>query len=414
MKKSWQTRPLADFCEVFADGDWIESKDQSPQGIRLIQTGNVGEGVFKDRGEKARYISEATFKRLRCTEIFEGDCLISRLPDPAGRSCLLPDTGERMITAVDCTIVRFNCKQVLPEFFNYYSQSRDYLSAVDRETTGTTRKRISRSKLAQTPIPVPPFPEQQRIVGILDETFEGIATAKANAEKNLQNVRALFDSYLQSVFTQRGKGWVENRLKLLTTKIGSGATPRGGEESYKSEGFSLIRSLNVHDFGFRYRKLAFLDDDQADELSNVEVQRRDVLLNITGASVARCCIVPEDVLPARVNQHVSIIRPIADKLDANFLHYLLISKLYKDQLLQTGAEGGSTRQAITKAQIQDFSVKYPASLKEQKSIVAKLDAMLTETQSLESIYQQKLAALEQLKKSLLHQAFTGELSKVAA
>jgi type I restriction enzyme S subunit len=81
---------LADVCKVFADGDWVESKDQSPGGIRLVQTGNVGEGVFKDRGEKARYISEGTFGRLRCTEIFEGDCLISRLPDPVGRSCLLP------------------------------------------------------------------------------------------------------------------------------------------------------------------------------------------------------------------------------------------------------------------------------------------------------------------------------------
>jgi len=101
----------------------------------------------KDRAEKARYISEATFKRLRCTEIFAGDCLISRLPDPVGRSCILPDTGEKMITAVDCTIVRFNQKQLLPEFFNYFSRSLDYLKAVDSVTSGTTRNRISRSNL---------------------------------------------------------------------------------------------------------------------------------------------------------------------------------------------------------------------------------------------------------------------------
>src|SRR5579883_386080 len=130
MKVEWQLTPLENLCEVFADGDWIESKDQSHKGIRLIQTGNVGEGIFKDRAEKARYISEDTFKRLRCTEIFEGDCLISRLPDPVGRSCILPETGERMITAVDCTIVRFNSKQLLPAFFNHYTQSDDYLSTV--------------------------------------------------------------------------------------------------------------------------------------------------------------------------------------------------------------------------------------------------------------------------------------------
>ena len=110
-----------------------------------------------------------------------------------------------------------------------------------------------------------------------------------------------------------------------------------------------------------------------------------------------------------MNQHVSIIRLIAEKLDADFLHYLLISKPYKDQLLKTGEEGGSTRQAITKAQIQEFTVEYPSTLKEQKSIVAKLDTILAETQRLARLYEQKLVALEALKKSLLHQAFTGAL-----
>ena len=99
----------------------------------------------------------------------------------------------------------------------------------------------------------------------------------------------------------------------------------------------------------------------------------------------------------------------ADKLDADFLHYLLISKPYKDQLLKTGEEGGSTRQAITKAQIQDFTVEYPANLKEQKAVVAQLAALSAETRRLAGIYERKLAALEELKKSLLHQAFEGEL-----
>lgn len=103
--------------------------------------------------------------------------------------------------------------------------------------------------------------------------------------------------------------------------------------SYKLEGISLIRSLNVHDMSFRYKKLAFIDEDQANKLSNVEVLPDDVLLNITGASIARCCVVPQQVLPARVNQHVSIIRLISDQLDAKFLNYLLVSKFYKDQLL---------------------------------------------------------------------------------
>ena len=171
----------------------------------------------------------------------------------------------------------------------------------------------------------------------------------------------------------------------------------------------MIRSLNVHDLGFRYPKLAFLDEAQAHELSNVEVKPRDVLLNITGASVARCCLVPGDVLPARVTQHVSIIRPNSGTLDAGFLHYMLISEPYKRRLLRTGMEGGSTRQAITKAEIQELVVSYPATLEEQETLVARIEEVLTETQDLEAIAHRKLAALDALKQSLLHQAFTGEL-----
>jgi type I restriction enzyme S subunit len=168
-------------------------------------------------------------------------------------------------------------------------------------------------------------------------------------------------------------GWVRNKLGAITTKIGSGATPLGGEEAYKESGIALIRSLNVHDWGFKETKLAYIDEVQAARLSNVVVKANDVLLNITGASVARCCLVPSDILPARVSQHVSIIRPITSIISPPFLRYLLTSKTYKNRLLHTGEGGGSTRQAITKAQIQDFPIEYPETLAEQERIVAFLD-----------------------------------------
>jgi len=104
------------------------------------------------------------------------------------------------------------------------------------------------------------------------------------------------------------QGWKWQNLSEVSVKIGSGSTPRGGRKAYKSEGISLIRSLNVYDDGFKIKGLAFIDDEQASKLSNVVVEENDVLLNITGASIARCCVVPSDLLPARVNQHVSIIR----------------------------------------------------------------------------------------------------------
>lgn len=95
---------LEDICTVFTDGDWIESKDQADEGIRLIQTGNIGMGAYLEKEEKAKYISEETFNKLKCTEIFSGDILVSRLPEPVGRACIIPEKKERMITAVDCTI----------------------------------------------------------------------------------------------------------------------------------------------------------------------------------------------------------------------------------------------------------------------------------------------------------------------
>ena len=409
MKKGWQEKTLADACEI--------KPKKSEARERIAADALVSFAPMEDLGIDRKFLNATKKKPLASvvgsyTYFAEGDVLLAKITPCFENGKLgIAKSLSNGIGFGSSEFIVFRPRPNLDKEYLYY-----YLSGTDFRNEGAVRmggavgqQRVPREFIESYPIPFPPLPEQKHIVGILDEAFEGIAIAKANAEKNLQNAHAIFESHLQFVFTQRGEGWVENNLKSLTTKIGSGATPRGGEESYKSKGISLIRSLNVHDLGFKYRKLAFLDDVQADELSNVEVQQHDVLLNITGASVARCCIVPMDILPARVNQHVSIIRPIADKLEADFLHYLLISKFYKDQLLQTGAEGGSTRQAITKSQIQDFSIKYPATLREQRSIVADLDAMFAETQRLESIYQQKLAALEELKKSLLHQAFTGEL-----
>ncbi len=267
---------------------------------------------------------------------------------------------------------------------------------------------INRNEVYDIRVNIPSLPEQKRIEKVLDEILEKTTKAKENTEKNLQNARELFESYLQSIFANPENNWTSKRLEEITTKIGSGATPLGGEKSYKQQGVSLIRSLNVYDMGFRKKDLAFLDNNQADKLSNVIVESGDVLLNITGASVARCCIVPDEFLPARVNQHVSIIRLVKTVMLPEFLHYALISQEYKDRLLKTGEKGGSTRQAITKAGIEDFLINYP-SFTEQRAIVVKLDDILAETKKLEAIYQQKLTDLEELKKSVLHKAFNGEL-----
>ncbi|MEA4921705.1 MAG: restriction endonuclease subunit S [Clostridiaceae bacterium] len=165
--------------------------------------------------------------------------------------------------------------------------------------------------------------------------------------------------------------WEITPLSELCTKIGSGATPRGGKEAYKNNGISLIRSQNVLDFSFSFDGIAYIDNEQADKLNNVEVNENDVLINITGDSVARVCIVPKNALPARVNQHVAIIRSSPKKLDYRFLLYFLQQK--KGDLLSL-ASAGATRNALTKGMLEQFAMWHPP-FPEQKAIAETLSCL---------------------------------------
>lgn len=159
---------LEDICTVFTDGDWIESKDQSDSGIRLVQTGNIGEGIYLEKEARAKYISEETFDKLKCTEVFSGDILVSRLPEPVGRACIVPEKTERMITAVDCTICRPNESLISKEYLCYFMRSNAYYTRLLGNVTGTTRKRISRKNLGNVELRVPAKDEQKAVVEQLD------------------------------------------------------------------------------------------------------------------------------------------------------------------------------------------------------------------------------------------------------
>ena len=159
---------LSSLCETFIDGDWIEAKDQAEDGIRLIQTGNVGVGVFKDKGDKARYISEDTFERLNCTEVKNGDILVSRLPDPVGRACIIPEGLGKTITAVDCTIIRLVDK-IVPKFFIAFTNTPDYAMQIKKVLSGTTRLRVSRANLGKMQVPLPAIQKQIEFVSIAEQ-----------------------------------------------------------------------------------------------------------------------------------------------------------------------------------------------------------------------------------------------------
>ncbi len=174
---------LDEVCSYFGDGDWIESKDQSDAGIRLIQTGNVGNGEYKDKGDKARYISEETFVRLSCTEVLPGDILISRLPDPIGRACIVPKM-DKSITAVDCTIVRLR-DNILPAFFVNFTKSPAYTAQIDSFTTGSTRKRISRANLGSILVPVPSIGLQKQFELLAEQSDKSKFVVAKCSNRNL-------------------------------------------------------------------------------------------------------------------------------------------------------------------------------------------------------------------------------------
>ena len=186
---------LSSVCATFIDGDWIESKDQSESGIRLIQTGNVGCGEYKDKEDKAKFITEETFNRLHCTEIFPGDILISRLPDPVGRSCMLPDGLGKCITAVDCTIIRLS-DIMLPKFFVAYTNSPDYLAQIKSTLAGTTRLRVSRGNLGKVKIPLPSIEQQTAFVTIAEQADKSKFELKKAIEAIDKVIKSLINENL--------------------------------------------------------------------------------------------------------------------------------------------------------------------------------------------------------------------------
>ena len=291
------------------------------------------------------------------------------------------------------------------QFLKYYFNSNTVKNKMLNEAKGATQKFVGLTYLRAFPFPIIPLLEQKRIVSKLDNLFEKIDKSIALHQKNMDEADVFMGSVLNEKFEELDNNETVS-LKAITTKIGSGSTPRGGQKAYKTEGISLIRSMNVHDNGFRIKGLAFIDDEQAKKLDNVTIKENDVLLNITGASVARCCIVDKNYLPARVNQHVSILR-LKDEMIPSFLHYYLISPSVKSELLLSSS-GGATREAITKSMLEEFQVPL-ISLKIQEKTVAYVEDISKKTEKIKQVQKEKMESLVALKASILDQAFRGKL-----
>ena len=257
---------------------------------------------------------------------------------------------------------------------------------------------INRNEVYSAITRIPPLPEQQRIVGILDEAFEGIATAKANAEQNLQNARAIFESHLQSVFTRRGAGWVEKKLGDVCVITSILVDPREvefhdlvhvGAGNIESQTGVLVELKTARQEGLISGK--FLFDDSTVLYSKI----RPYLMKVARPDFSGLC--SADIYP---------LVPAANQINRDYLFHLLLSRPFTEYAIQGSARAGMPK--VNREHLFKFRAWLPA-LGKQEQLAGKLDNLHEETQRLEDIYQQKLAALEALKKSLLHLAFTGRI-----
>ena len=219
---------------------------------------------------------------------------------------------------------------------------------------GSVREIFDWDELCKVELPVPSIDKQRSIVKAYQTITERIELKRRINDNLVATVTAIY----RRMFIEGGRIYPTAPLKQLCSKIGSGATPKGGKTAYQESGVSLVRSTNVFDYAFSYDDLAHISDEQADQLSNVIVEENDVLFNITGVSVTRCCIVPADVLPARVNQHVMILRPKTAMPMSYYIMTTLCSAENKGKLMGI-AQSGSTREAINKQEMESFSIPVP-------------------------------------------------------
>ncbi|NBI16699.1 restriction endonuclease subunit S [Neglecta sp. X4] len=281
------------------------------------------------------------------------------IPDTSRRGdkigiALLEDYEEGLVSNVYTVFEIIDEKQLIPQYLMLWFSRPEFDRYARFKSHGSVREVFDWDELCKVELPVPPYEEQLEIVNSYRAITERIALKKWINDNLTETVQAIY----RSMFLDAKYQFEHKPLSELCSKIGSGATPKGGKTAYCDTGITLIRSTNVVDYGFIYDGLAHITNEQADALSNVVVNSGDVLFNITGVSVARCCMVPDDVIPARVNQHVMIIRPVMGKDMSYYIMATLCHSENKSKLLGI-AQSGSTREAINKQEMEQFTIPVP-------------------------------------------------------
>ena len=393
---------LQNIFEKSINGEWGNEDSGNGEATAVIRTSNF---LNSGRLNLDNIVCRDIDKNKNSDKILRtGDIIIEKSGgspnQPVGRVVYFDVTDQDYFTNNFTSILRvkpgYNSKYIF-YLIKYLYDTKKVLK-FQNQTTGIINLKLT-DYLNKTKVNIETIENQNTIVSILDRLEYQII----NRNKQLSELSNLVKSRFNEMFGDpvlNEMGWEKHRLSKLTLKIGSGATPRGGRESYVNEGIALIRSMNVYDGKFILKDLAYLTNVQAEKLNNVIVESDDVLLNITGASVSRCCIVPQIILPARVNQHVSIIRCKKHLLSPIFLNQLLITSEFKSLLQKIGESSGATRQAITKNQIEELTIPLPPL-----SLQNEFADFVGQVDKSQLAIQKSLEELETLKKSLMQEYF---------
>jgi type I restriction enzyme S subunit len=273
---------------------------------------------------------------------------------------LLDNYDEGLVSNIYTVFEVMDTKKLLPEYLMLWFRRREFDRYARFKSHGSVREIFDWDEMCGVELPIPSIDRQKAIVKVYKTVADRIALKRKINENLISMLQTIYKKQfiLGIEADSLPSGWHIAKLGDICSKIGSGATPTGGKTGYSSDGISLIRSMNVFDYEFSYNDLAHINDKQATALNNVTVQEHDVLFNITGVSVARCCMAPSNILPARVNQHVMIIRPIVGEYMSYYLLFTLCATNNKQRLLGIG-QSGSTREAINKQEIENFEIIVP-------------------------------------------------------
>ena len=402
MTNVWPTKTLGEIADV-------RGGKRVPKGYKLqteptdhpyITVSNfTDDGTIDTSG--LRYVSQEVFEQIKRYTISSKDLYLS-IAGTIGKTGYVPDELD------GANLTENACKLVLHpgtsrDFLYYFTKSSDFADQAGANTRTAAQPKLALERLKTIKLCIPPLPEQKRIVAILDEAFASLATAKANAAKNLQNARALFESHLDAVFSQRSEGWIFKRLDEVCT-FSSGGTPSKSKSSYWSGKIPWISGRDMKSTRLS-DSLLHISKSAVEESSTRMAAAGTLLILVRGMGLAHGAQIAELTAPCAFNQDIKGIHADSS-LIPRYLLFALRDRINSSDTVLSNAAHGTLK--IDTSELQKLMIPIPP-LKNQKKLVDTIDSLSEETLRLESIYEQKLAALDELKQSLLHKAFSGEL-----